>query len=67
MSATGQERITPPVIVVSGLPRSGTSLMMKMVDVEGMYAAVNPDLHRNRTPEELHCCPYEQVAYRARI
>ena len=38
MNATTQraEPITPPVIVVSGLPRSGTSAMMKMLAAGGV-------------------------------
>jgi hypothetical protein len=30
-----RKRLGPPVVVVSGLPRSGTSMMMKMLDAAG--------------------------------
>ena len=36
MNDTGQHLIRPPVIVVSGLPRSGTSAMMKMLAAGGV-------------------------------
>ena len=38
-------RETGPIIVVSGLPRSGTSMMMKML-VEGGLQAVTDSLRR---------------------
>jgi hypothetical protein len=36
-----RKRLGPPVVVVSGLPRSGTSMMMKMLDAAGLELFVD--------------------------
>lgn len=36
-----RKKLGPPVIVVSGLPRSGTSMMMKMLDAAGLELFVD--------------------------
>jgi hypothetical protein len=42
------KRLGPPVVVVSGLPRSGTSMMMKMLDAAGVELFAD----HIRTPDE---------------
>ena len=35
-SLFGKKKLGEPIIIVSGLPRSGTSMMMKMLDAAGI-------------------------------
>ena len=36
-----RKRLGPPIVVVSGLPRSGTSMMMKMLVAGGLELATD--------------------------
>ena len=43
-----KRKLGPPIVVVSGLPRSGTSMMMKMLDAGGLEIVTD----RERSADE---------------